>query len=173
MDIGGFEGYYTVSPCGKVRNARGLILKPYINNSGYACLHLHKEKVRSHHLVHRLVASAYVLNPNRLPEVNHKDGDKLNNSASNLEWVSRVGNIRHAIQSGLTQYNRPTLGKLMSTKSTYHRVGWDKSRGKWLASIFYEGRTRDQRRFTCEHEAARYADSLLDKYGVTDRPRNF
>lgn len=54
-----------------------------------------------HELVHRLVAMKFIPNPNNLPEVNHKDGNKLNNNASNLEWISRLDNMRHAWASGL------------------------------------------------------------------------
>ena len=53
---------------------------------------------------HRAVAIAYLPNPNNLPEVNHKDGNKLNNYVDNLEWVSSVENKRHAIQQGLYNY---------------------------------------------------------------------
>jgi transposase-like protein len=52
--------------------------------------------------LHRMLAELYIPNPNNLPEVNHKDGVKLNNSLDNLEWISTVGNIRHAFSNGLT-----------------------------------------------------------------------
>lgn len=60
-----------------------------------------EEMVRVEELVHRLVAKAYIPNPNNLPCVNHKDGDKLNNSVSNLEWCSYLENTQHAMDTGL------------------------------------------------------------------------
>ena len=63
-----------------------------------------------HLYVHRLVAEGCVDNPDNLPEVNHKDGDKTNNSASNLEWVDRKGNAQHAVDKGLV-WNTPKQGQ--------------------------------------------------------------
>lgn len=169
--VDNYAGIYWVHPDGKVWNGTKF-LKTYTNNSGYECLKLTCKGRRESFLLHRLVATAFVPNPNNLETVNHIDGNKQNNAASNLEWCSHLDNIRHAIDTGLTVYNRPTLGHVKG-RSKYHRVGWDASRGKWIASVFYEGKTRDNRRFDCEVAAARYADELLTRYGITDRPLNF
>ena len=53
------------------------------------------------YFVHRLVAEKYIPNPNQLPQINHIDGNKLNNRVSNLEWVSNGGNRKHAVEKGL------------------------------------------------------------------------
>lgn len=62
-------------------------------------------------IVHRLVAIQYIPNPHNLPEVNHIDGNKLNNHKDNLEWVTRSENSKHAYQKGLRTANNGQLGR--------------------------------------------------------------
>lgn len=101
-----YDGLYEVSNLGRVRSlggrrgTSGKILKQgYIK--GYACVSLSKNGVRTTYLVHRLVAESFLYNGDNLPEVNHKDGDKLNNSFTNLEWIDRDGNMKHAKDTSL------------------------------------------------------------------------
>lgn len=68
---------------------------------GYLMCNLWKDKKQTCALVHRMVAIAFLENPKKLPQVNHKDGDKFNNYSSNLEWVTAKKNIEHAIKNGL------------------------------------------------------------------------
>jgi hypothetical protein len=76
-------------------------MRKFQNNQGYLYLIL-KKGCRKHTLkVHRLVASAFIPNPENKPAVNHIDGNKGNNQASNLEWVSTSENLRHAWATGL------------------------------------------------------------------------
>ena len=104
-DIKGWEGLYQVSNLGNVkslertiRNGRGYykiperILKAGTNKQGYLQVHLYREGKRKSCRIHRLVADAFLENPNNLPEVNHKDEDKENNKAENLEWCSHSYN---------------------------------------------------------------------------------
>lgn len=99
-DIDGYEGLYQISSYGRVKSfprraTRGGIVKPSLSTSGYLCTHLSKNgKVRTHQ-VHRLVAKHFICNPDNLPEVNHIDENKTNNHVSNLEWCTRVQNVRH------------------------------------------------------------------------------
>ena len=96
-DISGFNGKYQVSSWGKIRNAEtGKVLKPYENSKGYLKVGLSKGKKSEKKRVNRLVAMAFIENPNDLPQVNHKDGNKKNNSVSNLEWVTDSRNKEHA-----------------------------------------------------------------------------
>lgn len=70
-------------------------------NSGYLKVGLSVDGIHKYYLVHRLVAQAFIPNPNNLPQVNHIDGNKLNNHVDNLEWVSSYENQQHAVKNGL------------------------------------------------------------------------
>lgn len=95
--IPNYEGFYEVSNMGKVRSVYRYrrVLKPMISNTGYERVDLFKNKHREQLSVHRLVAMAFIDNPNAKPFVNHKDENKLNNSADNLEWVTHIENCRY------------------------------------------------------------------------------
>lgn len=105
----GYEGLYEVSDCGRLKRvaaARGTkighVLNPSKDNKGYFRTRLTDEHGRSKSFrVHRLVAEAFHQNQNKCREVNHKDTNKQNNSASNLEWCTGIQNIQHAAENGL------------------------------------------------------------------------
>ena len=98
-----FKGCYTISKSGKhlfsflMGKDRTLI----INKTGYLRVHLDFMGRRKFYLVHRLVAETFIPNPNNLPQVNHKDGNKLNNHYKNLEWATQVQNSQHSWDNGL------------------------------------------------------------------------
>lgn len=157
----------------RLETKKGKILKAHKNNSGYYCLALTQDKVVKNWLVHRLVATTFIENPEGLLTVNHIDGNKENNRASNLEWNSYSQNILHARRTGLNIYNYPTRGmKHKSTVSKYYNVGYDRSRKKWTACVRVDGVNYQQKRFKTEEEAALHVNYLLDLLGITDRPRN-
>lgn len=85
---------FLVSNTGKVKGPKG-ILKTQVSTRGYEKCTISKDGKRQYFLVHRLVAQAFLPNTNNKPEVNHLDGDKLNNHVSNLEWVTRSENELH------------------------------------------------------------------------------
>lgn len=103
MRKGGFETFslddYEITEDGRVFNLKWghREVKPQPNGKGYMRVHI-AGRLR---FVHRLVAEKYVPNPDGKPCVNHIDGNKRNNSASNLEWVTNTENRRHAIANGL------------------------------------------------------------------------
>lgn len=100
-EIPGME-YYSVSRKGDVKsNRRGRLLTPRVQKDGYVTVHLSFDGEDLTALVHRLVAMAYLPNPENKPTVNHKDGDKQNNCVSNLEWATYPENMRHAFDNGL------------------------------------------------------------------------
>ena len=95
---------YEVSSMGRVRNReRKNCLRHKVSQDGYhrVCLSLPELKHGKFYPLHRLVANAFIPNPNNLPQVNHIDGNKSNNAASNLEWCTAKENIEHGIKSGL------------------------------------------------------------------------
>ena len=99
-DIEGYEGLYEISNLGNVKSlvdsngvAREKILKHIKARNGYLKVDLCKNKTKKHFLVHRLVANAFLPNPQNLPCVNHKDEFRTNNSVENLEWCTHKYNI--------------------------------------------------------------------------------
>lgn len=105
-DIVGYEGLYEISNTGKVRNAKTKFeRKQSIHHTGYWRLTLIRGKGYEKKLTtistHILLAKAFIPNPANKPQVNHIDGDKLNNSLDNLEWVTNGENQIHAYAMGL------------------------------------------------------------------------
>ena len=92
-----------MSNLGHVKNKHGRILKPEIRN-GYYSVDLMKNKKRYKFRIHRLVAEAFIPNPDNLPIINHKDENKLNNEASNLEWCTSSYNTHYSRHQDLSIY---------------------------------------------------------------------
>lgn len=129
LPVQGYESSYEVSDQGTVRSIdrtfkgqdgatykkRGRVLATNRNkNVEYQQVSLWNQNKGMSCYVHRLVAIAHIPNPQVLPEVNHKDGNRQNNLATNLEWTDRVGNATHAVQTGLKTYtNRLTKGEFI------------------------------------------------------------
>jgi len=88
---------YDISKDGKVKNTNtNMHLKKQINNSGYYRVELSNKGHSKKFFVHRLVALSFIPNAENLPQVNHKDGNKLNNNVDNLEWITASNNKKHA-----------------------------------------------------------------------------
>lgn len=95
-DIKGYEGMYQVSNLGRVKRVTtGRILKSGKNRGGYLYVNLCKQRVVSNKRIHRLVAEAFIPNPQNKPQVNHVDEDKTNNRVDNFEWVTATENNNH------------------------------------------------------------------------------
>ena len=129
--ISNYDQLYYVSNFGRLKsfyNNVERIIKPEVNNKGYLRVCLYKDKVRKKVYVHRIVAELFLPNPNNNPEVNHKDGNPLNNHVSNLEWVTHSANLKHAVAIGLQ--NNPSgenhpCAKLTNKEVAYIRANPD------------------------------------------------
>lgn len=103
--IKGYEGLYEVSNMGRVRSLdwydilgrkrKGKLIQNTICTCGYCQTGLTKDGKRKRYMTHRLVAEAFIPNPNGFSEINHKDENKLNNTVDNLEWCDRIYNINY------------------------------------------------------------------------------
>ena len=113
-DIPGYEGIYQVSNLGRVKSLERIImgrwhevktkekiLKPRITN-GYLRLQLFKSNKAKNFFLHRLVAMAFISNPNNYIEINHKDENHFNNNVNNLEWCSHSYNINYGTRTKKT-----------------------------------------------------------------------
>lgn len=130
-DIDGYDGLYQVSNLGNIRSLdvlvncrgcgkrirKGRVLKQKIDKYGYYCVCLCENNKRKYFTVHRLVAQAFLPNPDNLPQVNHKDENKLNNRVDNLEYCTNKYNTNYgtAIQrSAKRRINHPSSSKQVS-----------------------------------------------------------
>lgn len=119
-DITGYEGLYAVTEDGKIwsypkpcssKNGMWMKLQLFTNRNNRSKPHvqytvgLTKYGKRTTYLVHRLIAQAYIQNPENKPQINHKDGNPLNNNIDNLEWATAAENNRHARNNGLTDFH--------------------------------------------------------------------
>ena len=129
-DICGYEGLYQVSTSGKIKGlkrhyATEKIRKPIKGNHGYLQVMLSKDGERKTFLVHRLVAEAFIQNPNGFAFVNHKDQNRHNNEAENLEWCNAQYNTDYSVSKCVSQYDK--LGNLVrvwkSTKEVERKLG--------------------------------------------------
>ena len=151
-DISGYEGIYEVSDLGRVRSLvqrnrwKPGILKPGKTHGGYLQVLLCKDGKSKNMKVHRLVAEAFIPNPNNLETVNHKDEDKTNNSASNLEWMTRKDNTIYSQARQVQMFDKqgnllatfPSIGEAGRITGINHRnicsccLGWRKLAGGFM-----------------------------------------
>lgn len=127
--VAGWEDRYEVSSTGKVRSLNyrntGMAreLKPITEGKGYLMVGLCRDGKMKWEKVHRLVARAFVPNPESKPQVNHINGDKTDNRAVNLEWVTDSENLKHAYENGLKE-GSTEWGRILGT--THGKSGREK-----------------------------------------------
>ena len=125
-DVVGYENLYQVSNLGNVKRTH--LLKPNIDRKGYYFVNLSKNGIVKCCRVHQLVARAFISNTTNKLEVNHKDGNKLNNSVDNLEWSTHLENMRHALKNNLLKKDILKENALKLSKITSKQI-WQYKNG--------------------------------------------
>jgi hypothetical protein len=122
----------------------GKYLKSSESKTGYLVVNIRTNNKRSPCYIHRLVAQAFIDNPENKPEVNHKDGNKHNNHVDNLEWVTNQENITHSVGTGLL----PRHGKHPNSKLTDLQV-------IYICELFQSGKTIPEAMSLCDFRVTR------------------
>ena len=146
-DVVGYEGIYEVSNFGRVKSLeryepcrnghlcfrKEKILKGQISQYGYRRFQLRKNGKVFSTSSHRLVANSFICNTDNKPFVNHIDGDRLNNTVDNLEWVTHSENMKHAVEIGL---HKPDVSKarLLAVKSNMVKINQFDLKGNLIGS---------------------------------------
>ena len=124
---------YEITKDGQVINKHnGHIVKPQPNGKGYLRVSIGKKLM----FVHRLVAEKYIPNPENKPQINHKDGNKLNNSVDNLEFVTNQENRNHALKNGLHIYGEKCSYSKLKEKDVIYILNNLEKSDKELSDIF-------------------------------------
>lgn len=149
-DFVNYEGAYQVSNLGNIRslnynnNHKIKNISQHIHKTGYLMANLSRNGVSKTTNVHRIVALAFLPNPNNYKCVNHKDGNKLNNNVSNLEWCTYRQNTLHAIEHGLAKPHLIMLGRTGIKNPLSKRINQYDLQGNLIKS------------WNCISDAARY-----------------
>lgn len=140
-DIPCYEGFYQASTFGNIKrlykSGKEKILKPSLKTNGYLIVSLSKNNTRKSFDVHRLVAQVFIPNTENKSQVNHKNGIKTDNRVENLEWITPLENMSHAVSMGLTaQGEKNRLAKISNELAKFIRENPDNLTGRQLASMF-------------------------------------
>lgn len=179
-NIPGYEKFYKVSNYGEVKVKRRVvynlidgeiqpvsvspekIMRPFDNGSGYLVVGLVDEnKKRKNFYVHRLVAEAFIPNPDNLPQVDHIDYNRKNNRITNLRWVSVSENALHS------SCNKPLTHNICSSCTGYKYVY--KKRNKYRVGIKIKDRINIDKYFNSLEEAISYRDVVIKEYEIEIR----
>lgn len=124
-----YKNYIITKQGSIISKYTGEQLYVHVNKKGYHFVRLYVDGKSKTYLVHRLIAKMYISNPNGLPEVNHKDGNKSNNNDWNLEWVTGQQNVDHAMLNGLiplgderpnAKFNRAEVVEIRNLRNIGH-----------------------------------------------------
>ena len=138
--------FFLASPEGGIMVAdTGKMARIMDNGHGYKQVQIMRHNKRYTKYVHRLVAECFLSNPESLPEINHKDGNKANNAVGNLEWCNRSQNLKHSYRIGLhpntTKKQQEAARKNIEKAREKCREGWRKwsktkeARERWIKNL--------------------------------------
>lgn len=150
LPVVNYEGLYEVSNMGRVKSLgssfthkggwlipkNGKILKQNLDSDGYPIVGLSKNRKTTTRKVHRLVAIAWICNPENKPEVNHKKGIKIDNRDTQLEWNTSSENQKHAFNTGLQKAQKPWLGKLGADNPRSKKISQYSLGGDFIKSFY-------------------------------------
>lgn len=180
-DVIGYEGLYKVSNMGRIKNVPKInqcgkgkyqrpeiirkqrVFKPKKSNVSYCLVGLSKDSKIKYHLVHRLVALAFIENTNNKEYVNHINGNGLDNRVDNLEWCTNQENQEYALKTLRHIKTKPIVAKSKTTEQVFH-FGSVTDGARWLLST---GKTKDQTCLTgiikcCKHTIKSYQGYVWD-----------
>ena len=169
IEINGFGHRYEINEDGTIYTTgnhyngyKHKRMKTRINRCGYEQVCLSKDGTQKTYLVHRLIADAFLPNPNGLPCVNHNDGNKSNNHVDNLEWVTRSENSKHAVEHNLSGFRDTILSHLeaINKNTRYTKVVLSKD-----GNAFLFGSTSDAAKFLGISEKNKYSIIRAHKKG--------
>lgn len=161
-DVEGYEGKYIISNTNKIvsldfkRTGVRKQMIPRIGTTGYYMIVLCKDGKPKNHRMHRLIAKAFIPNPENKGDINHIDGNKLNNDISNLEWNTRQENINHAYKIGLSKASD------LSRKLTSERMSKPVINivtGEEFASITEAEIKNGLKQYTLRHKLSKYCNN--------------
>ena len=168
-DIPDYEGYYQISNLGRVKSLektliickrkcvyKPLIKKPHISKRGYWEIGICKNRLGVTKKIHRLIAISFIDNPKNHPQINHIDGNKLNNNISNLEWVNNRENACHRVKSS-------------NYTSKYTGVSYFKRDNKWRSGIHVKGVSIRFGMFKTEEEAYQKRLEYEKEHGIDNK----
>jgi hypothetical protein len=139
-DIPNFEGRYQISNFGKVKSIyfSHRIIKNTISKQGYYYVRLFVNNKKSKFFIHRLIANAFIPNPENKPQVNHIDGNKLNFNLNNLEWCTGFENMQHAHKNNLIKYRNLKIIQVDKNKQVIKKHNSIKEAAIFLGNIKYD-----------------------------------
>lgn len=151
-DVVGWEDRYAVSNFGNIKSksylkigsnvygsfsfmTRPRDLKLFTNDDGYLCVDLTRPELREKGLVHRLVAKAFISNPDNLPVINHLDSNRKNNFVTNLEWATHQRNTQHSFDSGMSSNKGSLHPRHILTEDVVKEIRLQNRNGKPVMQI--------------------------------------